>query len=57
MNRFRKKSYYIKLDFYRTYNLIHMKEEEEWKTAFQTKYGHYKYIVMPFKLTNALAII
>ena len=32
-----------------------MKEGKEWKTAFQTKYEHYKYTVMPFGLTNALA--
>ena len=32
-----------------------MKEGEEWKTAFQTRYRHYKYTVMPFGLTNAPA--
>ena len=32
-----------------------MKEGKEWKTAFQTRYGHYKYTVMPFRLTNAPA--
>ena len=32
-----------------------MKEGEEWKTAFQTRYWHYKYTVMPFGLTNAPA--
>ena len=32
-----------------------MKEGEEWKTAFRTRYGHYKYLVMPFELTNTLA--
>ena len=32
-----------------------MKEEEEWKTAFRTCYGHYEYLVMPFGLTDAPA--
>ena len=31
-----------------------MKEGEEWKTAFRTRWGHYEYQVMPFSLTNAL---
>ncbi|KAF2741634.1 hypothetical protein M011DRAFT_472919 [Sporormia fimetaria CBS 119925] len=25
---------------------------EEWKTAFQTRYGHYEYLVIPFGLTH-----
>ena len=35
---------------------MRIREEDEWKTAFWTKYGHFKYHIMLFGLTNAPAI-
>ena len=45
--------WYTKLDIVGAFNHIWMKEGEEWKTAFRTRSGLYKYLVMPFGLANA----
>jgi len=37
------------------YYLISIKKGDEWKTGFRTRYGQYKYKVMPFGLVNAPA--
>ena len=46
---------FIKIDLRKVYYRIRIKNEEEWKTAFKTRYKHYEYIVMPFSLINAPA--
>jgi hypothetical protein len=46
---------FIKLDLRDAYHRLHIKKGDEWKTAFKTRYSHFKYLVMPFSLANAPA--
>ncbi len=34
---------------------MRIKEGDEWKTAFRTHYGHFKYQIIPCGLTNTSA--
>ena len=47
--------YFIRLDLISVYHEIRIKEDNEWKTAFKTRYSNFKYQVMPFRLSNAPA--
>jgi hypothetical protein len=45
---------FSKIDLKNAYYCIHIQEGNKWKTAFYTRYRHFEYLVMPFRLTNAL---
>lgn len=56
LEQLREARIYTKLDLRSAYNLIRIKEGDEWKTAFLTTRGHYEYQVMPYGLANKPAV-
>jgi hypothetical protein len=47
---------YTKINLCGAYNLVHIREGDDWKTSFKTRYTHFEYVMMSFGFTNALAI-
>ena len=44
---------YSKIDLYTDYHQLRIREADIPKIAFWTRYGHFEFIVMPFRLMNA----
>ena len=47
---------FTKLDLITVYNNIRIKKDDEYKTAFRTRYNHYEWNVIPLSLCNAPTI-
>ncbi len=48
--------YFTQLDLTNPYHWMRIKEGNKWKTTFRTRYNHFKYQIILFGLTNALAM-
>lgn len=47
---------FLKIDLSSSYHQVHIRDQDASKPALRIRYEHYEFLVLPFKLTNKLAI-
>lgn len=55
LSRLSKARFFTKIDIMAAFNKLRIKEGDEWKTAFTTRYGLFESLVLPFGLCNGPA--
>ena len=56
LDSFHKAQIYIKIDLCYTYYLVHIANNDKWKTTSRTYYGLFEQFVIPFSLINTLVV-
>ena len=56
LNQLNDSLYFIKIDFKNVYHRIRIRRNDEWKTAFWTRYNHFEYLIMSFDFVNVSVI-
>jgi hypothetical protein len=54
LDKLARAKFFSKFNIIAAFNKIRVKQGDKWKTAFNSRYRQYEYLVMPFGLCNAL---
>ena len=56
LDQLRGDSIFSKIDLKYSHHQVRVREEDIQKMAFRTQYGHFEFVVMPFRLTSTPSV-